>query len=43
MLVMVQRLLGLAAPPRPPDVADALALAICHLARAPLAARIGVR
>ncbi len=34
---MVQRLLGLAAPPHPPDVADALALAICHLGRAPLA------
>ena len=31
---MVQRELGLASPPRPPDVADALALAICHLARA---------
>jgi crossover junction endodeoxyribonuclease RuvC len=39
---MVQTLLGLAEVPRPPDVADALALAICHLARAPLAARIGV-
>ncbi|HLI15690.1 MAG TPA: crossover junction endodeoxyribonuclease RuvC [Acidimicrobiales bacterium] len=29
---MVARLLGLAAAPRPPDVADALALALCHLA-----------
>ena len=28
---MVQALLKLPAPPRPPDVADALALAICHL------------
>lgn len=28
---MVQRLLGLAEPPNPPDVADALALAICHI------------
>jgi crossover junction endodeoxyribonuclease RuvC len=28
---MVQSLLKLSAPPRPPDVADALALAICHL------------
>ena len=28
---MVAALLGLAAPPRPPDVADALALAVCHL------------
>ncbi|MDR2378883.1 MAG: crossover junction endodeoxyribonuclease RuvC [Bifidobacteriaceae bacterium] len=27
---MVARLLGLAAPPRPADAADALALAICH-------------
>lgn len=27
---MVARLLGLAEPPRPPDVADALALALCH-------------
>jgi crossover junction endodeoxyribonuclease RuvC len=27
---MVTRLLGLAAPPRPPDAADALALALCH-------------
>jgi crossover junction endodeoxyribonuclease RuvC len=40
---MVQRLLSLASPPRPPDVADALALAICHMARAPLAARIGAQ
>ena len=37
---MVQSLLGLASPPDPPDVADALALALCHLARAPLAARV---
>lgn len=28
---MVAALLGLAAPPKPPDVADALALAVCHL------------
>jgi crossover junction endodeoxyribonuclease RuvC len=28
---MVASLLGLAAPPAPPDVADALALAACHL------------
>lgn len=27
---MVARLLGLAAPPRPDDVADAVAIAICH-------------
>ena len=29
--VMVARLLGLPEPPEPPDVADALAIAICHL------------
>ena len=28
---MVMRLLNLAAPPEPPDAADALAIAICHL------------
>ncbi|HEX4320901.1 MAG TPA: crossover junction endodeoxyribonuclease RuvC [Acidobacteriaceae bacterium] len=28
---MVARLLGLAEPPQPPDAADALAIAICHL------------
>jgi crossover junction endodeoxyribonuclease RuvC len=28
---MVAALLGLGEPPRPPDVADALALAVCHL------------
>lgn len=33
---MVASLLGLAAPPRPPDVADALALAVCHLTTQPL-------
>ncbi|MER3453024.1 MAG: crossover junction endodeoxyribonuclease RuvC [Acidimicrobiia bacterium] len=37
---MVQVLLGLSAPARPPDVADALALALCHLAVAPARARI---
>ena len=37
---MVQRLLGLAAPPRPADAADAAALALCHLAHAPAAARV---
>lgn len=35
---MVQVLLGLADVPRPADRADALALAICHLTGAPLAA-----
>jgi crossover junction endodeoxyribonuclease RuvC len=28
---MVARLLGLAEPPNPPDAADALAIAICHI------------
>ena len=37
---MVQSLLALEAPPRPADAADALALAICHLAAAPLRARV---
>lgn len=39
--VMVQRLLGLATAPSPPDAADAAALALCHLAHAPLLATIG--
>ena len=38
---MVQALLGLAEPPRPADAADAAALALCHLAAAPLRARLG--
>ena len=33
---MVAAVLGLPDPPRPPDVADALALAICHLTAQPL-------
>ena len=33
---MVASGLGLPAPPRPPDVADALALAACHLTAQPL-------
>jgi crossover junction endodeoxyribonuclease RuvC len=37
---MVQRLLGLSEIPRPPDAADALALALCHLAAAPLRSRL---
>jgi crossover junction endodeoxyribonuclease RuvC len=32
---MVTRLLRMTTPPRPADAADALALAICHLWRAP--------
>lgn len=34
---MVAAVLGLATPPSPPDVADALALAVCHLHGSPLA------
>lgn len=37
---MVQAVLGLAARPSPADAADALALAICHHAVAPLTARV---
>jgi crossover junction endodeoxyribonuclease RuvC len=37
---MVQAILGLAETPKPPDAADALALALCHHARAPLALRV---
>ncbi len=37
---MVAELLGLSAPPRPPDTADALALAICHVATSRLQARL---
>ncbi|HEY8092384.1 MAG TPA: crossover junction endodeoxyribonuclease RuvC [Acidimicrobiales bacterium] len=37
---MVQVRLGLAAPPKPADAADAAALALCHLATAPLRARV---
>ena len=33
---MVQNLLGLAEPPHPFDAADAAALALCHVAMAPL-------
>jgi crossover junction endodeoxyribonuclease RuvC len=37
---MVQARLGLSAPPKPADAADAAALALCHLAAAPLRARV---
>jgi len=37
---MVARLLRLPEPPRPADAADALALALCHLWRAPGLARL---
>jgi crossover junction endodeoxyribonuclease RuvC len=36
---MVARLLNLADIPRPPDAADALAIALCHLRAAPLKVR----
>ena len=35
MQSMVQLLLGLSAPPKPADAADAAALALCHLAHDP--------
>ena len=38
--MMVARLLNLSAIPKSPDAADALALACCHLSRAPLAAQV---
>ncbi|MEU4804840.1 crossover junction endodeoxyribonuclease RuvC [Actinosynnema sp. NPDC023587] len=37
---MVTKILGLRVAPRPADAADALALAICHLWRAPMRARL---
>ena len=37
---MVQARLGLATVPEPPDAADAAALALCHLAMAPVADRV---
>ena len=37
---MVQTLLGLPQPPHPADAADAAALALCHLAYAPMQARV---
>jgi len=37
---MVAALLALPDPPRPDHAADALAVAVCHLNRAPLAAAI---
>ena len=37
---MVRMLLGIAAPLRPVDAADAVALALCHLAHAPLRQRV---
>ncbi|MBB5152812.1 crossover junction endodeoxyribonuclease RuvC [Saccharopolyspora phatthalungensis] len=37
---MITKILGLATQPKPADAADALALAVCHLWRAPMAARL---
>lgn len=37
---MVQRLLGIDRPIRPVDAADAAAIALCHLARAPMRRRV---
>jgi crossover junction endodeoxyribonuclease RuvC len=39
--MMVARVLNLKEIPKPPDAADALALACCHIWRAPLAAQVG--
>jgi crossover junction endodeoxyribonuclease RuvC len=39
---MVGTLLGLPGPPRPDHAADALAVAVCHLNRAPLASALAV-
>jgi crossover junction endodeoxyribonuclease RuvC len=38
---MVRLILGLATVPQPDDAADALAVAICHVQRAPFRSRIG--
>ncbi|MGW1681497.1 crossover junction endodeoxyribonuclease RuvC [Saccharopolyspora sp. NPDC002376] len=37
---MITKILGLAEAPKPADAADALALAVCHLWRAPMANRL---
>lgn len=39
---MVQARLGLSAPPRPADAADAAALALCYLAAAPMRRRLAI-
>jgi crossover junction endodeoxyribonuclease RuvC len=38
---MVRRLLKLKEPPSPPDAADALALAICHIYQSTMRSKIG--
>ena len=40
MQEMVRLILGLDAPPRPDDAADALAVALCHVQTAPFLARV---
>ena len=40
---MVQRLLGIDHPLRPVDAADAVALALCHLAHEPTLRRLAAR
>jgi crossover junction endodeoxyribonuclease RuvC len=40
--LMVTRVLGLTAPPKPADAADALALAVCHVWRGPVQDRLRV-
>lgn len=40
---MVQARLGLTVVPEPPDAADAAALALCHLAMAPMAAQVAAQ
>jgi crossover junction endodeoxyribonuclease RuvC len=40
---MVQTLVGIARPLRPVDAADAVAVALCYLAHAPLRERVGAR
>jgi len=40
--LMVTRVLGLTSPPKPADAADALALAVCHVWRAPAQDRLRV-
>lgn len=37
---MITKILGLESAPKPADAADALALAVCHLWRAPMAGRL---
>lgn len=38
--LMISKLLGLGTAPKPADAADALALAVCHIWRAPMSSRL---